>query len=386
MSNKQNKKRISSAYALTLALCVLIGALSGMLIPYYFDSVPQNHTTAAALAILVAYVVCAIYITIILHEGGHLVFGVLTGYRFSSFRIGSLMLVKTGGKLKLKRHSVAGTGGQCLLTPPKLENGKIPHVLYNLGGVISNAVFALAFAGLAFATRGKVYLCTLFVTLAIVNLVLGISNAIPLSTGSLDNDGKNALSLGKNPSAMRALWIQLMINSETANGKRLSEMPKEWFSLPPDDELSSGLVASLAVFCENRLMDEARLDEALEIIEKYKNTPALPGIYKSLMIMDEMTIRAINGEDYASVAGLFTKEVHGIMNAMKSFPTVLRTKYVFALLMENNTDSARKLSDAFEKMKKSYPYATDIQAEEALMTLAKEKFEKSRQDGGIDTE
>ena len=386
MKEKGNKRRINPAYILTLVICILIGTLAGALVPYYFDSVPENHTTAAALAILVAYVVLALYATIILHEGGHLVFGLLTGYRFSSFRIGSVMLVKANGKLNLKRHSVAGTGGQCLLTPPEIENGKMPHVLYNLGGVISNAIFTAIFTAAAFATVSQVYLCALFVALALVNLALGISNAIPLSTGSVDNDGKNALSLGKNPSSMRAMWIQLMINSETANGKRLSEMPEEWFSLPKDDELSSGLVASLAVFHENRLIDEGRLDDALEIIEKYKSTPALPGIYKSLMAMDEMTIRAINGEDYASVSRLFTKEVHSIMNAMKGFPTVLRTKYVFALLMENNTDLATKLKKTFEKIKKSYPYATDIEAEERLMDLARTKFGKLQDCDGADTE
>ncbi len=378
MKGKKNKRTKSPAYLLTIAICVLIGALAGMLVPRYFDSVPENRTTATALAILVIYVVFSLYASIILHEGGHLVFGLLTGYRFSSFRIGSLMLVRTNGKLKFKRHSVAGTGGQCLLAPPQIQNGKMPHVLYNVGGVISNTIFTTAFSTLAFVAKDRVYLCALFVTLAVVNLALAISNGIPLSTGSVDNDGKNALSLGKNPSAMRALWIQLMINFETANGKRLSEMPEEWFSLPSDDELSSGLIASLAVFHENRLVDMMRLDEALKIIEKYKNTPSLPGIYRCLMTMDEMTIRAINGEDYSVVAGLFTKDVHSIMNGMRTFPSVLRTKYVFALLMENNEQSAEKISSTFERVKKSYPYATDIQAEERVMSLAKKKLQERR--------
>ena len=378
MNEKENKKRISPAYILTLVICIGIGALSGLLIPHYFDSVPENHTTAAALAILVVWVVVAIYTAIILHEGGHLVFGLLTGYRFSSFRIGSLMLVKINGNLKFKRHTLAGTGGQCLLAPPEIKDGKMPHVLYNLGGVISNLIFATAFSALAFITKDKVYLCALFVTLSVVNLALCISNAIPMSTGTIDNDGKNAISLGKNPVAMRAMWIQLMINAETANGKRLSEMPEEWFALPCEEDISNALVASLITFHENRLIDMRRLDEALNIIVRYKNTPSLPGIYRALMTMDEMTVRALNGEDYASVACLFTKEVHSIMNAMKTFPTVLRTKYIFALLMENNTASAEKLLASFEKMKKSYPYATDIKAEEALMDMARARFEKDR--------
>ena len=378
MSKKDKKSRLSPSYVLALLICVGIGALAGVLLPAYFDSVPESHTTPIALAILVAYVAVAIYVSIILHEGGHLVFGLITGYRFSSFRIGSLMLVRASGKLKLKRHSLAGTGGQCLLTPPEMKDGKMPHALYNLGGVISNLTFAAAFAALAYATHSQVYLCSLFVVVAVINLTLGISNGIPLSTGAVDNDGKNALSLGKNPDAMRALWIQLMINSETANEKRLSEMPSEWFSLPEDDKLSCGLVASLAVFHENRLIDEMRLDEALDVIRRYKNTDSLPGIYRSLLTMDEITIKAINGADYTSLSRLFTKEVHTVMNAMKSFPAVLRTKYVFALLAEGNTASAEKISVAFEKVKKSYPYVTDIKTEESLMAMAKEKFAQTR--------
>ena len=234
--SEEKKRGISPAYVLTFIICISIGVLAGMLMPYYFDSVPENHTTAIALAILVAYVVVSLYISIILHEGGHLVFGLITGYRFSSFRIGSFMLVKVNGKLKFKRHSVAGTGGQCLLTPPPIKDGKLPHILYNLGGVILNLVFALAFSITAYATRDVIYLAALFAILAVTNIALGISNGIPLSTGAVDNDGKNALSLGKNPKAMRALWIQLMINAETANGKRLSEMPCEWFVLPEEKE------------------------------------------------------------------------------------------------------------------------------------------------------
>ena len=43
---------------------------------------------------------------IIIHELGHLIFGLLSGYKFSSFRIGNIMLVKTGGKLKFKKLTI----------------------------------------------------------------------------------------------------------------------------------------------------------------------------------------------------------------------------------------------------------------------------------------
>ena len=98
-------------------------------------------------------IMLSLYVSIIIHEGGHLVFGLLSGYGFSSFRIGNFMWIKQDGKIKLRRLSLAGTGGQCLMTPPEEKNGKIPVVLYNLGGVIANillgGIFALAYALIA---------------------------------------------------------------------------------------------------------------------------------------------------------------------------------------------------------------------------------------------
>lgn len=41
-----------------------------------------------------ACLILAVFVQIILHEGGHLIFGLATGYRFVSFRVGSLTLIK----------------------------------------------------------------------------------------------------------------------------------------------------------------------------------------------------------------------------------------------------------------------------------------------------
>ena len=68
--------------------------------------------------------------------------GLATGYRFVSFRIGSWMLQREHGKLRVRKFTLAGTGGQCLLAPP-LTDGKMPCVLYNLGGPLANLITAL---------------------------------------------------------------------------------------------------------------------------------------------------------------------------------------------------------------------------------------------------
>ena len=59
----------------------------------------------------------AFVLQIVLHEGGHLLFGLLSGYRFVSFRIFNWTLIRQEGKFRLKRFGIAGTGGQCLMFP-----------------------------------------------------------------------------------------------------------------------------------------------------------------------------------------------------------------------------------------------------------------------------
>ena len=97
------------------------------------------------------------FLSIAAHEAGHLVFGLMTGYGFVSYRVGSLTIVRSDGKLKIRRMKLAGTGGQCLMSPPEMKDGKYPFVLYQLGGVIFNLVFSAVFITVAFAVSG--YLC-----------------------------------------------------------------------------------------------------------------------------------------------------------------------------------------------------------------------------------
>ena len=368
MNSECKQKRTNAGSLILFALCVGVGVGIYLLLPKYFNASP--YKTAPSLIILITIAIFSFFLSIILHEVGHLVFGLITGYKFSSFRIGALMLVSLSGKMKIKLHTIPGTAGQCLLSPPDLKDGKMPHVLYNLGGVIFNVVFAALFGTLGLIYKEYLFLATTFIALAVINFVLGTANGIPFATNTVNNDGMNALSLNKNPSALRALWIQLKINSETANGKRLSEMPCEWFALPDKSELNNSLTASIISFRISRLMDEHRFAEALELITEYKNMPMLPEIYRTLMALDEISIRAIQGDDYTTVSSVFTKNVHTLLTKMKSFPAVIRTKYIFALLVENNITNAVSVKLSLEKIKKTYPYASDIASEKEIMTIA----------------
>ena len=61
------------------------------------------------------------------------------------------------------------------------------------------------------------------------------------------------------------------------------------------------------------------------------------------------------------------------MKSMRRYPSVLRTEYALALLLEKNTARAEGIRAEFEKAAKSYPYPQETESERELICLALNK-------------
>lgn len=100
MSEKVKKKKILWQQYIGMVFFVLIGAVCGFFMARYIGwgsgadkALPEKILSLIGL-FLGMYV--AIFVQLIIHEAGHLVFGLLSGYAFGSFRIFSFMWVKEG--------------------------------------------------------------------------------------------------------------------------------------------------------------------------------------------------------------------------------------------------------------------------------------------------
>lgn len=368
---KKNWKRFLIAFPLLLLVSMAAGLGFGLLLERFIpDTLPRAQRVLRVL-VLLAGLYGSIFLSIPIHEAGHLVFGLLTGYRFSSYRIGSLMWVSDGDKVRFKRFSLAGTGGQCLMCPPDLVDGKMPYVLYNLGGALLNIFAALLALLVFFLLDGTGLLSGVLLIFAAANVLIALTNGVPMPAGTVDNDGRNAVQLGKHPAALRAFWIQMKANELISRGVRLKEMPEEWFVLPEGDQPQNTMCAAVAVFCENRLMDQGNLTQAAQVCDQLleAETAILP-MYKSLLACDRIT-SALLGQGGSQVAEQhLTKDLEKFMKQMKTFPTVLRTQYITALLHEKDGEKAKKLLAQFDKIAKTYPYPMDIESERELLALA----------------
>lgn len=377
---KNKKKKIPWQTALVFLVFVALGGFCGVMIARHMDTISTPDQTMGESLVLFAGMILVLYallvLQIVVHEGGHLVFGLLSGYRFLSFRVGSFMWIKLEGKLRFKRLSLAGTGGQCLMDPPDMVDGKLPVVLYNLGGSILNLISALLCAGLFVLTQDLAFWPIVFLMAALIGVIYALINGIPLRMGAVDNDGHNALSLGKDPAALRSFWIQMKMAALQAQGVRLKDMPEEWFELPEEEGMKNSLVAVLAVFRCNRLMEDHKFQAAREEMTKLvSGENALMGIYQNLLTCDLIYCELLFENRRSHLERMVTKGQKKFMKNMKKFPSVLRTQYAYALLGEGDRAKAEKIRKEFEKVGKSYPYPIEWEGERELMDLAAARAE-----------
>ena len=97
-------------------------------------------------------------------------------------------------------------------------------------------------------------------------------------------------------------------------------------------------------------------------------------VHRNLMICDEIYCKAILGSSKEDIDLLLDKNQKKFMKAMKNFPSVLRTEYAYAIIIEKNKDKAEKVKNQFNKISSTYPYKADIESEYELMEIADKKI------------
>ena len=379
MKEKNQQKKENKI--ITIIIGLFPGFIAGVVIIsllkwFFYDLSNELFILAAICCILIA--ICALIAGIAIHEAGHLIFGLMTGYKFSSYRIFSLILLKDeNNKFRLKRFKIAGTGGQCLMIPPDMKDEKIPSTLYNFGGVIANAIIGVVFFILFLIFLNVKILALVMLIFSITNITFAMANGIPMSASGVDNDARNAIAIKENPAAMRAFWIQMKINEKTSKGIRLKDMPDEWFALPSEEKMQNSMIASLAVFAANRLVDEKRFEEADELMTQIiEGENATIMFYKQLLTCDRIYIELIGECRSEVIENMLNTNQKSIMKAMRDYPAIIRTQYTYELLLKENAEKANYWLDTFETIAKKYPYENEINAERELIDIAIKKSQK----------
>ena len=369
---KEGKKRNKPAASgvITLACALALGAGAGWLGAWAADRVDFSPLLLAGTLVLAA---AGMMGQIILHEAGHLLGGLATGYAFVSFRVGSWMLLKRDGRLHLGRYTLPGTGGQCLMAPPPWKEDGFPALLYNLSGPLANLLAAAVCGAAAWLCRERAPLAALLLGVwALVGAYLGLLNGIPMKIQGMPNDGYNALRLRRDKASLRAVWAQLAINMAQTQGLRLGEVPEDWFSLPGDAGPTDPLKSAVWVCRYSRLLDQGRYQEAAALCDTLLKTGDLALAHRCALQLDQAFFRLADGEKDAVAKALQDRTLKAFARQMKNNPGVALVRWAGAEA-QGDAAQARKERRALETALASWPYPGENEAVRQQLRWYEEK-------------
>ncbi|MGN1085181.1 MAG: hypothetical protein ACI4QX_09255 [Lachnospiraceae bacterium] len=377
---RKQRKKGSKGMLIFFVVCMLFGAFIGFFGAMYMDKASLGLKKLApfpvkdgleilyVLAVFLFYLVAMVLHTII-HEGGHLIFGLLTGYGFLSFRVFSFTIVKKDGRLIRKKLKVPGTMGQCLMTPPEWkEDGRYPYFWYNLGGGFMNLISCLLVIPLFFLK------CPILVWAVGVFIFTGVvfvcSNLIPMTIG-IPNDGKNCLLCRKAKENQKAFYLQLKLNAMLSSGAVFDELPEEMFDAGKHGRLNAltCYVRLQAFYRHLQKKEEDKAEECLAFMEQemeklpmgFKNSIDLERLY--LLLQRKAPIEQI-AVYYAVLQPVF---------AQGKDISVLRVKYAYYLLLN---DEEREITEWLvrsknKKLPKKLPKRKPVSAEKIFEDMKK---------------
>ena len=290
--------------------------------------------------------------------------GLLTGYRFSSFRIGKILILKQNNHLKIKKFSISGTGGQCLLIPPSYRSN-FPFFFYNAGGGIFNLLTAILVVVLINVFNLNYVIKIILITIGIVNGYLGLINLIPLII-SLPNDGYNILSIIKDTESRYCFYAKFMISYIQTYNVRFQDIDVSLFEMPANANFNNPL-----------LQEQLKFDEAKILTEKILNECKLTDYYRNSLNSEYLFYLLMENANSSKVNDLYYEIEKFLKQSCKTNLSCQRTLYAHQLLAVKNYQEAQKYLNLFNQTIKTYPFTTIIETELKIIELIKEKYHTS---------
>lgn len=323
-----------------------------------------------------AYIFTSYYPAVILHEGGHLLFGLLTGYTFISFRIGSTVFVKTGGKITRKKWSVQGTGGQCLMAPPSGENA--PFLLYNFGGAILNLAVAVVGLGLSLLFQKWPLVQFFFLFFALLNLCFALLNGIPLNLRKMPNDGANALGMLRDKTIKKAVMNQLKITSIINGGKRIKDIPTEDIFLTGEVDYIEPHICVMKYFAYSYYLDKMDFPKAKEAAEELlQKGTGLTNVHRRLLECEALFLELIGNCDKEEVEKQYgNKKLQVYLKQTQKQINSQRVLYAYSLLYLKDETAAQKHLLEFNEAAKLHPYPSEVVGERELLEVVRQKYQE----------
>lgn len=322
--------------------------------------------------LFICFFLITLFLQVTLHEAGHLICGLASGYRFVSFRIFNFTWIRKDGKWVLKSFSVAGTGGQCLLAPPDRPEEEIPVCGYNMGGVMMNILTALVALGFLLWMEDLPFMLSVFLVFGvIIGLFLGVTNGVPMKLGGIGNDAYTLRLLRHNPATKHALVLQLRINALIQEGMRPKDMPEEWFKQDAATiDYKDILQATVGLMNVSRLLDREEWEDAYRLLEDVKShSSELIGILQQETDAELLFTALVTGRKERAGELATDKLLRYIHLYSRVSSSKQRQLFALALYQEHDREKAETIYRSVVNLREKYLMQGEVNMDIALMEV-----------------
>jgi len=313
-----------------------------------------------------------VFLTINLHELGHLLFGKLLGYQFLMFRAGIFSIQKENGKLRFSIIKNVGYGGLCAMIPDEDATMK-EYAVYSLGGIIMNLLTGGLFLYLsAFMEPGSIWKMAAILTGG-ASILLGIVNGFPFFSMNQPTDGMMFFSILRNSPMAERFYESTLLTKKLSSGIR----PRDLDLLKDFENIGDMHDLTKAFYLYFQEMDKGNRDSAEEYlldVEKnlHKVPPySLPAYYYELLFFELLSGNLEKAKVYHEKAGKILMKDQDING--------LRVKAYYAFFMEKDAEKAKALAQKGLVMRDHYPFKGQAVYEAELLNELLQRIETERQ-------
>ena len=335
-------------------------------------NVTDIHANELLIPVLwvIVWAVVTLILQIIIHEGGHLVAGLLTGYRFVSFRIFNLTLIKKDGHYEWRNFSLGGTGGQCLMAPPLRPLSEIDTRWYNLGGVLANFVVSTVALLLMLCCTLPVWAETFLLMLTFFGFLLALTNGIPMRLGGVNNDGYNLFYLEKTPLDKRLLCQMLEANARIQNGIQPKDMAEEMFITEAPVDWKDGIQVNWQLMVVARLENQHRWEEAYALLQEgLANKKHIAALFQQELTLEMVFVCLVTGR-LEEARERYTKNLRKyVKQFMKTQSSKQRIHFATTLLLDGNREEAFRILENLKAHRDDYLLQGEVDMDIELMQL-----------------
>lgn len=229
--------------------------------------------------------VVLLWVSITIHELGHIIFGIKSGFKFDCFITGFIKIENTSNGIEFKENTNwSSIGGMTIMTPPLVSKEELlnKQIIYSLGGPVLSVLFFLISISLYY-----VYGHITLLYFSLVNGVIFLATIIPSGKGVMGSDGYFILSILKSSQEALNLAEDILVSRELLSNKK----PNEWnleciqFNQKKLENIDSIMYATMLYYYE---IENNGFQHAKKVVNDLTKIPINNDNNKSLAIFIHM--------------------------------------------------------------------------------------------------